>query len=372
MHNGLPARITSEMLIITAYIPCHNNESTLAEVAAALRKQTRPAEQYLFINDRCTDRSPAIAREHGFTVIDLVGKYGLGAGRNLALQHCTSDVLFGVDADVVAEEDFLQRLDEAFARHPKAAAIGGRVDEKFTTNAPDLWRSIYMSQHHGDHELLNPRLLFGATMAVRTAAARRLGGWDERFITNFEDVDLCQRFRTTRMPYVYVPQCRAWHLRRDTLDSLLQGHWNWNYVGFEFTCAKMDTWLNGRMPFIWETYRKCRGDPAQRPELMQINLLLPWAWMIRDLCALRKSVGYLGDISAVAGIADEVLKRYNAGDRIRADIGEVLARLIRSLEDMSAQSPLMPIMFDAIRREAMASIPDDNYWRACRAGSAIG
>ena len=88
-------------MTITAYIPCHNNETTIGQAAAALRKQTRPADQYLFINDRCTDRSPDIAREHGFTVVDLVGKKGLAAGRNLALQLCASDVLFGVDADVV-------------------------------------------------------------------------------------------------------------------------------------------------------------------------------------------------------------------------------------------------------------------------------
>ena len=69
---------------ITAYVPCHNNQSTLAEVLLALKRQTRPADELLFINERCTDQSPRIAAEHGFRVLENPGKAGLAAARNCA------------------------------------------------------------------------------------------------------------------------------------------------------------------------------------------------------------------------------------------------------------------------------------------------
>src|SRR5690242_19852625 len=96
---------------ITAYIPCHNGEKTLPEVLQALRAQTRPADQYLFIDDRCTDGSAELAREHGFEVHPTgPADFGLAAGRNLALQHAAGDILFGVDADAVAEPQCLAEI----------------------------------------------------------------------------------------------------------------------------------------------------------------------------------------------------------------------------------------------------------------------
>src|SRR3954449_10597127 len=87
---------------LSVYVPCRNNETTLAEVLWSLHNQTRPADQFLFIHDRCTDRSPAIAADSGFDVHEQVGKIGLAAGRNQALALADGDVLVGLDADVVA------------------------------------------------------------------------------------------------------------------------------------------------------------------------------------------------------------------------------------------------------------------------------
>src|SRR2546430_1314503 len=96
---------------ISVYVPCRNNETTLAEVLRSLRNQTRPADQFLFINDRCTDRSPAIAADSGFEVHDQVGNNGVAAGRNQALALANGDVLLGLDADVMAAPDYLARLE---------------------------------------------------------------------------------------------------------------------------------------------------------------------------------------------------------------------------------------------------------------------
>ena len=65
---------------ITAYVPCFNGETTLAEVLEGLRTQTRQADQYLLINDHSTDGSVAIAHRFGFEVADAAeGQSGLGA-----------------------------------------------------------------------------------------------------------------------------------------------------------------------------------------------------------------------------------------------------------------------------------------------------
>ncbi|HUB26051.1 MAG TPA: glycosyltransferase family 2 protein [Tepidisphaeraceae bacterium] len=109
-------------MLITAYVPCHNNESTINEVLSSLRQQTRPADQFLFIDDRCTDQSPLAARRHGFQILQMPGKHGLGAGRNCALAHADGDVLLGVDADVAVDANYLGWTDGATSGLPSSGS----------------------------------------------------------------------------------------------------------------------------------------------------------------------------------------------------------------------------------------------------------
>src|ERR1700683_3922259 len=117
---------------ITVYVPCHNNQATVEHTLASLRKQDRPADQFLVINDRCTDKSPDIARAHHFQVLEMPGKKGLAAARNCALANAQGDVILGVDADVAVAENYLAELENRFAAMADIAAIGGRMDEHFT------------------------------------------------------------------------------------------------------------------------------------------------------------------------------------------------------------------------------------------------
>jgi cellulose synthase/poly-beta-1,6-N-acetylglucosamine synthase-like glycosyltransferase len=353
---------------ITAYIPCHNNEKTVGETAAALRNQTRPADQYLFINDRCTDRSPEIAKENGFQVLDLTGAMGLGAGRNLALQTCTSEILLGLDADVLPADDYIEKMHDAFQRNPDKPAIGGRLDEKYTDTLPDLWRSIHMPQHHGDAEQIDPRLLYGATMACRVDPVRRIGGWDPRCIASFDDLNLCNRLRQVGFHLLYTPTCRAWHIRRDTLDSVLRSFHNWQSFEFEPPPPDLIPWLHDRISKIWRAYRFMRVREIDHPTLSAITLLMPWSCMIRDVFALRKSARFFADPAPLIPLAGEVFTRYGAPQKLVAAIQTWLSKLIQSLEQNPAWPPLNSAITDIARHYAFESIPDAAYWRNCESG----
>jgi GT2 family glycosyltransferase len=353
---------------ITAYVPCHNNESTLPEVLAALRAQTRPADQLLFIHDRCTDRSPAIAEQHGFTLYEQRERGGLAAGRNLALAHAAGDVLLGVDADVVLEPNYLAELERTYQDRPEIAAVGGRLQERYTDTPADLWRAVHMPQQYGEHELVDPRILFGATTSGRVEALRQVGGWDDRYLTNYEDVDLSTRLKAAGLHLLYAPRCRAWHLRRDSLDSVLRGIWNWNYFGFERCFADAAAWLTHRAATIWARYRLCRVEDLNHPPLTYISLLLPWSWTVRDLNALAKTVPDVGDLGQVAQLARDVLSYYGYDGDLVGRAAEWLGQLaVGQTNAARCAGPLRPDVLAHVRFGALESIPDMNYVRRCRA-----
>jgi GT2 family glycosyltransferase len=354
---------------ITAYVTCHNSEQTLPEVLAALKGQSRPADQYLFVHDRCTDQSQVIGETHGFEMIAQSGPRGLAAGRNHALRAATGDVILGIDADVVVAPNYLEELEKLFNAHPEVTGIGGRLDERYTDTPADLWRSVHMPQHLGSQEQLDPRLITGATAAYRVSILRQFSGWNERFVSNFEDVDLCDRLRASGFHLLYSPACRAQHLRRDTLQSVLKTFWAWNFYGYEESLKSLDRWLESRLQSIWWRHRLARMDDVRHPSLCPITLLMPWVWILRDLDMLRKNAGDIGQIGALATIAGNILIRLGMKPQNVIAMTQHIEKLAAELDAGHASpQPLSPQIARQVAVAALENIPDASYWQICNAG----
>ena len=65
----------------------------------------------------------------------------------------------------------------------------------------------------------------GANTMFRKASLQAIGGYDEKFRTNGEDVDICRRLYRDGGVLVYEPSAVAFHSRRDTLRSVLNMQW---------------------------------------------------------------------------------------------------------------------------------------------------
>lgn len=357
---------------ITAYIPCHNGEAFLPEVLPALRTQSRPADQYLLVNDRSTDRTVELARQFGFEVFHTGPEHvGLAAGRNVALQHAQGDLLVGIDADAVAEPDFLEQVEQQFLKHPELVGLCGCLREKYATaSIADMWRSIHMRQHFGPAEVNNPPILFGSSSCHRTAALRQVGGWNHQFKTNYEDVDLTQRLQAAGGRTLYSPACRLWHLRRDSVESVLKGWWSWNFPPGELAGAfqSISSWVRLRLPWIWSDYRRRRLHDQTQPQLAVITCLLPWSTIQRDLHEVFGRMGVAFDLKMVGVIARDVFVQ--SGTTV-----EHATWLGRWLQDMAVTLPAHPgiptgtanaawdkSLIEGIRLLAVSSVPDASYW----------
>jgi glycosyltransferase involved in cell wall biosynthesis len=349
---------------ITAYIPCRNGEKTLPEVVAALRQQIRPADQLLFVNDHCTDQSPTLARESGFEILSVPDPGGLAAGRNLALRHASGDVLLGIDADVVIDPNYVQEMEKKFLAHPNLAALCGRLDERFKDTPADLWRAVHMHQHFGPDERPNPKVLFGANSACRVAVLKQINGWNQRFRTNLEDLDLTNRLIKAGFSCLYFPVCQAWHLRRDTPLSVLRSFWNWNNVDYDHYFTSIEDWTRQRLQDIWQEFRRYRAVDLPHPLLRPVTLLFPFVFTIRDLAALQQRIPVIGHIPDVLPIAKQVLSQYGMPPKQLDAFGNLLSQLLSELSiPASNPQPLHPQIANLLRTWAQESIPDANYWQ---------
>jgi len=216
---------------VTLYIPCYNAESFIRRCLDSVMAQTYPLQEILVIDDGCTDKTLEIVKEYPkVKVIAHPQNKGLGAGRNTALNSVHTEYIANLDADCVAQPDWLEKLMESMADET-LAGVGGRLIESFQSTVPDYWRTIHMKQHWGNQPCRNPDWIWGHSAVFMTAALKKAGGYDEKFRTNYEDIDISGKLRAAGYDLGYQPLAVVKHLRRDTAKSVLRTRWRWTALG---------------------------------------------------------------------------------------------------------------------------------------------
>ena len=271
---------------ISAYIPCYNVEKYIEPTIQALLEQTRLPDEILIIDDGSKDRTVEVASRYPVRVIRHESNKGLSAGRNTAFANARYELVAAIDADVTPEKDWLERLAENFD-DPGVAGAGGRLIEKHRETLPDGWRAMHFSQDMGEERIEisggSPRRLGGFGTIYRKDAVERVGGYDERYRTNFEDVDLCVRLLRGGYKLVFDPRAIAHHMRRDTISSILRTSWSWDfwlhYRDGGYNSIPLKVLLNFRhmRVLMWEHLK--RGKPS----FLAIDALCPWYQSYKDI-----------------------------------------------------------------------------------------
>lgn len=178
-------------------------ERFLAESARSVLAQSCSDWELLLVDDGSSDDSREIAEgferlcPHRIRVLEHDGRRnrGMSASRNLGIAQARGRFVALLDADDVWLPHRLEEQLALFAAHPRAAMVygnrqywtdgrdGGEVsDHRIPVDRlilpPELFVAIY-----GDQRATNP----GSDVIVRRETALRLGGFDDRFRTMYED-----------------------------------------------------------------------------------------------------------------------------------------------------------------------------------------
>lgn len=161
--------------MLSVIVPAHNEEqllgSTLTAIQRALAVLDRPSE-LLVVDDASTDRTAAIACEHGARVIPVAHRQ-IAASRNAGGQAAQGDLLLFVDADTLVTPEAVRG---AVAALEQGAAGGGCVF-RFEGQLPLYARVIYRLTIPL-YRLLS--LTSGCFLFCTRAAFQATGGFDTR------------------------------------------------------------------------------------------------------------------------------------------------------------------------------------------------
>ena len=169
-------------------VPCLDAEQTLPQCLDAVRANDYPPDrvELILVDNGSRDRSPALARERGATVLSRPGA-SIGALRNAGAAAARGDVLAFLDADCVPRPHWLREGVRALQQAP--GVVGYPYD------APDdaSWveRAWFAQRQPGRREVAG---LSGGNMLVPRELFQRIGGFDEALRTG-EDAEFCTRAR---------------------------------------------------------------------------------------------------------------------------------------------------------------------------------
>ena len=244
---------------VSVYIPCFNSSATIKECLEAVINQKYPLKEIIVVDDGSTDGTRELLEEYlksiGFRVknigenkrnmqyeirdlsaevstkVDTTIKYiyqehrGLAHARNTAINNTESEFLAAIDSDCLPRPDWLELIMRKFISSD-IAGVGGKLVDKYKDTVYDAWRSVHMRQYWDIKD--NPSFLFGSNTVFRKDVLVKVGLYNEKYTSNYEDVELCERMKKQGYNFVYESQAMALHLKKDNICSLLNSYWEWH------------------------------------------------------------------------------------------------------------------------------------------------
>ncbi len=211
------------MTRIAVVVGNYNGASVLRECVVSLRAQTFAPAEIVVVDGASLDGSVAIAQELGVRVIETENR-GLGHLYNLGARSTEADYVLLVNNDVSLDSRCVELLAQAleqdqtrFAADPRQLDWAGRE----TIHARTVLRrggllgapipGLTIDAVVEADEIVPTLTANAGAMLVRRSLLLELGGFDERFFMDFEDLDLCWRAWLRGWASVYVPQAFLRH-----------------------------------------------------------------------------------------------------------------------------------------------------------------
>ena len=192
-------------MTVAVVIGNHNGEPFLAECIESVRAQVPAPAEIVVVDGESRDGSTELAESLGARVIHRPN-LGLGHLYNVGVSATSADLVFLANNDIALEKDCLRRLAEVLADDGSVFCADSRqldwagehtIHARTTLTRGRMLREYLPGLHLDPNvaaDTVSPTVCAnGAAMLVRRSMFSELGGFDETFFMEWEDLDLCWR-----------------------------------------------------------------------------------------------------------------------------------------------------------------------------------
>jgi len=213
---------------VAVVVPSWNSARLLPDCLGSLREQGLPLE-LMVVDNGSSDGSVAYLEREGCPHLALPQNLGFARAMNLGAAQTRAETVLALNADTVVEPGAVRTLLDALEADPSLAGVQPRILQTEEGANPDSARLYSAGQaltrdgrafelgagEAQSRQWLAGREVFGvcgAACLLRRELFERLGGYDERYFSFYEDVDLNLRAQIAGWRFAYVPEAAVWHL----------------------------------------------------------------------------------------------------------------------------------------------------------------
>jgi glycosyltransferase involved in cell wall biosynthesis len=209
-------------VIMPAFNAAQYMERSLPPLIEMLERGT--VSEVLVVDDCSTEESTSeVARLYGARTIRTPWNGGPAAARNIGASEAVGEILWFVDADVIAHCDGPKRIRRALADSTVSAVFGSYDDSPpapaFAAQYKNLTHRYYHQRARGEASTF-----WAGCGAVRRFLFLDLGGFDvERYrVPSIEDIELAYRMRAAGGRILLDSKFHATHLKAWTLLEVIR------------------------------------------------------------------------------------------------------------------------------------------------------
>jgi GT2 family glycosyltransferase len=214
---------------VAVVIPSWNSATLLPALLDSLA--TDPAEvELLVVDNGSRDGTLGLLEERGVRHVPLPRNVGFAAAMNRGVAETAAPLVLGLNADTIVVPGAIGALSAALLADPGLGGVQPCILQLEGDGPPDpaaarLYSAGMALSADGraletgagelrSDALLRGREIFGvcgAACLLRRDLFSELGGYDESYVSFYEDVDLNVRARIAGWRFAYVPEAAIWH-----------------------------------------------------------------------------------------------------------------------------------------------------------------
>lgn len=221
---------------ITVIIPTYNSRKYISRVLDRLYKESSYVPKQVIIVDGYSRDSTLIkAMEYPVEIL-FESNRNVATARNIGIKCSYNKIIAFTDSDCVPDRRWIERIIGCFQKNPTLVGVGGRVlplepkndIEAFSGNVFLNEIMKFPTQIIRPYQKFLPGSFITANCAYRKEALMAIGGFNEYFKNNGEDIDLFWRM-VDKFPgcLLYDPSIIVYHNFPDTCISLVKKYFQY-------------------------------------------------------------------------------------------------------------------------------------------------
>jgi O-antigen biosynthesis protein len=214
--DEIPFASNIEWPKISVVVCTYNGGATLRETFRHLQRLNYPDFEVIVVDDGSTDGGADEAEANGYRLIRTQNA-GLSSARNTGLHAANGEIVAYLDDDAYPDADWLKYLALSFLRGDYVGVGGPNIPPPgdgwiadCVTNSPGGPIHVLLTDREAEH-------IPGCNMAFRKSALLAVGGFDNRFRTAGDDVDICWSLQEAGWKLGFSPAAVVWHHRRNSI-----------------------------------------------------------------------------------------------------------------------------------------------------------